>query len=139
MPADQRKFWEIPPQELIKDPSCFVKVHMEWFSDNPPSKVFYTLDLLDNKLNHGTAEEAINNICTRIATIRDHHDLLRAEFWKPFSAEKYVLLYRTSEEAEGHACIYNKNADGTFNTDDQLIINDMRLTTWLFAELVTFK
>ena len=137
---EERDYWINPPREYINDPAGFVKVCMDWFNDQPPTRVFYELDLFDNKLNSGVDDILLAEICTLVAKVEDHHQLSTIEFWKPFKDRRYVLAYWTHKYANGHATIINRNENGTYETYDDVTIADMCLETpWYCAKLLTFK
>ena len=49
--TEDQKYWITSAPELLHDPSSFVKVYLDWYQNQPPNKVFYSLDLFDNKLS----------------------------------------------------------------------------------------
>ena len=59
--TEDKIFWTTPAPELLHDPSCFVKVYLDWYRNQPPNKVFYFLDLFDNKLSTATRRIVLND------------------------------------------------------------------------------
>ena len=132
---EEQEYWSNPPKKLVKDPACFVKVYMKWFDDQPPIRVFYELDLFDNKLNNGVDDMLLKEICTNIATVEDHHMLNNVDFWRAFKDGRYVLVYWPTRDSEGHAAIIERNTEGTYTTSDEITIQDM----WCCTKIITFK
>lgn len=139
LPQEEREKWQNIPKELTADPSCFIKCYLDWFEGKQlPNDIFYNLDLLDNRMNHPTAEPIIDKLCSRVVVCKDQHDM-HAKLLH-LSEEKYLLGYIKKTDGNGHFTILKKDSSDGKYFGDEISQNDFILETpWTQTIIYVFK
>lgn len=138
LPEEEKRKWQTIPKELTKDPSCFIKCYLDWFEGKQlPTDVFYKLDLLDNRMDHPTAEPVIDKLCTRVIVCKDQHDM--STKLSSLTEERYLLGYIKLAGEIGHFTILRRDPDDGKYVGDETTQNDFDNESWAQTIIYVFK
>ena len=139
LPEEEKRWWQTYQKKSTDDPSCFIECYLDWFKGKQlPNNVFYKLDLLDNRMDHPTAEQVIEKLCTRVMVCDDQHDMTKKS--EALSEERYLLGYFTKKDEPGHFTILKRDpSDGKYFSDETTNKDFQLSTPWAQTIIYLFK